>query len=86
MTANNSTNNYVIFFSISDMKIVYYNSYQFSITMPWAREEKIFCLPTYLETKSFKTVQLKFRRKFNFNSYLQMAKFIVRYTDFKPQG
>ena len=23
--------------------------------MPWTREEKIFCVTTYLETKSFKT-------------------------------
>ena len=32
--------------------------------MPWTREEKIFWV-TYLETKSFKTVQAKFRKKFN---------------------
>ena len=24
--------------------------------MPWTREEKVFCITTYLETKSFKTV------------------------------
>ena len=29
------------------------------------------CVTTYLETKSFKTVQAKFRRKFNFNTYPQ---------------
>ena len=38
--------------------------------MPWTREEKIFCV-TYLETKSFKTVQANFHRKFNFNNYPQ---------------
>ena len=35
------------------------------------REEKIFCITTYLETKSFKTVWGKFHRKFNFNNYPQ---------------
>uniref|UniRef100_UPI00358E2E41 uncharacterized protein n=1 Tax=Myxine glutinosa TaxID=7769 RepID=UPI00358E2E41 len=39
--------------------------------MPWTKEEKLFCVTTYLETKSFKTVQAKFRRKFNFNNYPQ---------------
>ena len=33
--------------------------------MPWTREEKLFYITTYLETKSFKTVQAKFYRKFN---------------------
>ena len=33
--------------------------------MPWTRGEKVFCVTIYLETKSFKTVQAKFRRKFN---------------------
>ena len=32
--------------------------------MPWPREEKYF-VTTYLKTKSFKTVQAKFCRKFN---------------------
>ena len=39
--------------------------------MPWTREDKIVCVTTYLETKSFKTVQGNFRRKFNFNNYPQ---------------
>ena len=38
--------------------------------MSRTREEKIFCV-TYLETKSFKTVQGEFHRNFNFNNYLQ---------------
>ena len=37
--------------------------------MPWTREEKIFCVTTYLQTKSFKTVLAKLRKKFNFNDY-----------------
>ena len=39
--------------------------------MPWTKEGKIFCLTTYLETNSFKAVQPKFRRKFNFKNYPQ---------------
>ena len=41
--------------------------------MPWTKEEKIFCVTIYLATKSFKTVQAKFRRKFNFNNYPQKS-------------
>ena len=55
VTANNSTNNNVVFFFVSDLKTVYYNNYQSSTTMPWTREEKIFCFSIYLETKSLKT-------------------------------
>ena len=65
MIANNSTNNNVFFF-VSDLKIVNYNNYKSLITILWTREEKIFCVTTYLETKSFKTVQAKFSRKSNF--------------------
>ena len=54
VSANNSTNNNVVFF-FSDLKIVYYNSYQSSITMPWKKGE-IFCFSPYLEIKSFKTI------------------------------
>lgn len=36
--------------------------------MPWTMEEKTFCVTVYLETKSFKTVQAKFRKKFSFNN------------------
>ena len=43
------------------------------ITMPWTREEKIFYITTYLKTKSFKTVQAKLCRKFNFNNYPQKS-------------
>ena len=40
--------------------------------MPWTTEQKTFCVETYFETKSFKSVQARFRRirwKFNFNHY-----------------
>ena len=39
--------------------------------MPWTRERKIFSVTTYLETKSFETLQAIFHRKFNFNNYPQ---------------
>ena len=64
MTVNNSTNNNVFFF-VSNLKMVHYKNYKSSIKMPWKREEKMFCVTTYLETKSFKTVQAKFRNEFN---------------------
>ena len=47
--------------------------------MPWTKEEKIFCVTTYLETKSFKTVEAKYRRKFNLNNYPQKSQ-IYRWT------
>ena len=51
VTANNSTNNNVVFFIVSYLKIVYYNNYSYLSTIPWTREEKIFYATTYLETK-----------------------------------
>ena len=40
--------------------------------MPWTKRGKIFCI-NYLETKSFETIQAKFRGKFNFNNYPQKS-------------
>ena len=48
VTASDSTYNNIVLFFVSDLKIEYYNNS--SITIPWTREEKIFCV-TYLETK-----------------------------------
>ena len=42
------------------------------------QERKIFCVTTYLEEISLKTVQAKFHRKFNVKNYPQI--------NFKPQG
>ena len=39
-----------------------------------------------IQTKSFKTVQSKFRWKFNVTIILRRAKFIDGYTNFKPRG
>ena len=54
-----------------NFKIIYDENYQSSITLPGTREENIFCITTYLETNSFKTVQSTFLRMFNFNNYPQ---------------
>ena len=54
--------------------------------MPRTREEKIFWVSTYLETKSFKTEQVKFHKKFNLTIIPRKVKFIDEYTNFKPQG
>ena len=52
VTDNLSTNDNIVFFFVSDLKIVYYYNNQSSITMPWTKEENIF-LTAHLETKSF---------------------------------
>ena len=39
VTLNNSTNDNVFFF-VSDLKIVFYNNYELSITMPSTKKEK----------------------------------------------
>ena len=54
--------------------------------MPWTQEEKIFCVTINLAAKSFKAVQAKFHRKFNLTFIFKKAKFIVGYTNFKPQS
>ena len=70
---------YILF--ISDLKIVYNKNYYSFIT----RVEKYFCVSTYLEAKWFKTVLTKFRRKFSLTIIPRKAKFIVGYTNVKPQ-
>ena len=52
--------------------------------MPWTREEKIFCVITYLETKSFKTVKAKFTGSLTIIPI--KVKFIIEHTNFNPQG
>ena len=36
-------------------------------------EQKIFCVNTYYKTKCFKIVQAKYRRKFNFLTFLNRS-------------
>ena len=54
--------------------------------MPWTKDEKIFCFTTYLETKSFKTVQAKFCRKFNFNNYPRKSQIYHWVHEFQATG
>ena len=75
-----------MFFFVSDLKIANYNNYQSSITMLWTGEENIFCITTYLETKSFRTVQAKFRRKFNYNNYPQKSQIYHLVHKFQATG
>ena len=48
--------------------------------------EKIFCVNTYLESKSFKTVPAKLCITFNWTIIPRKDKFIVWYINFKPYG
>ena len=41
VTPKNSTDNNVVFFFVSDLKIVCHNNNKSSITMPWLRDENI---------------------------------------------
>ena len=41
VTANNSINNNIVFFSYFRFEKVYYNNYSSSITTPWTTEENI---------------------------------------------
>ena len=37
-------------------------------------EEKTFCVTLYLETKSLKTVQVRYRKRFNFDNFYACSK------------
>ena len=54
--------------------------------MPFTREEKIFCLATYLETKSFKTVEAKLCRKFNLTIILPKSQIYCWVHKFQATG
>ena len=64
-TANNST------------KIMCFFGFRFENSIQLILDHKrgkIFCVTSYLKTISFKTVQAKFCRKFNFNNYPKKSK------------
>ena len=44
---------------------------------------KIFCVTTYIETKSYKVVQTRFRRKFNFNTFSEKSQIFLWYHNFQ---
>ena len=50
--------------------------------MPWTREEKIFCVTTYLETKSFKIVQEK--EVNNYPRKSQIYRWVIKFQATKP--
>ena len=54
--------------------------------MPWTREEKVLCVTSYLETKSFSTVQAKFRKNIIFNNYPQKSDFFSWVRKFQAPG
>ena len=52
--------------------------------MAWAIEEKTFCVTLYLETKSLKTVQVRYHRRFNFNNFphkFQITHWVKKFKD-----
>ena len=53
--------------------------------MAWT-VEKNFCVPTYIETKSYKVVQTRFCRKFNFNTFLEKSQIFLWYHNFQTYG
>ena len=54
--------------------------------MPWSMEQKIFCLKTYYETKSFQIVQARFRRKFSFNKFPNRSQIFKLVKKFETHG
>ena len=54
--------------------------------MPWTMEQKIFCVKTYYETKSFKIVQARYRRKFNFNTFPNRSQILKLIKNFEAHG
>ena len=73
--------NNVVFFSVSDLKIVYYNNYLSSTTMLWTRD----ILHYYLfGDKIIQNCKQNFAGNLTFIP--RKAKFIFEYTNFQPQG
>jgi len=54
--------------------------------MAWKLEEKVFCVTTYIQTKSYKIVRTRFRRNFNFNTYPGKAQIFLWYRNFQSYG
>ena len=63
MTANNTTNN-VVFFFVSDLKIVYNNNFKSSITMSWIRRKNIL-RHSLFGNKIIQNVASKISQEFN---------------------
>ena len=54
--------------------------------MPWSMEQKIFCVKTYYETKSFQIVQARFRTKFSFNKFPNSSQIFKLVKMFETHG
>ena len=54
--------------------------------MPWSMEQKILCVKTYYETKSFQIVQARFRRKFSFNKFPNRSQIFKLVKKFETHG
>jgi hypothetical protein len=54
--------------------------------MAWLMGQKIFCVKTYYETKSFKIVQARYKRKFNFNTFLSRNQIFKLVKNFEAYG
>jgi len=57
-----------------------------SLMMPWSMEQKIFCVKTYYETKSFQIVQARFRTKFSFNKFPKRSQIFKLFKMFETHG
>ena len=54
--------------------------------IPWTIEQKIFYVKAYCETKSFKIVQARYTRKFNFITFLNRTQIFKLVKNFETQG
>ena len=54
--------------------------------MPWSMEQKIFCVKTYYEMKSFQIVQARFRRKISFNKFPNKSQIFKLVKKFETHG
>ena len=54
--------------------------------MSWITKQRTFCVNTYSETKSFKSVQAKNRRKFDFNNIPQKSQIYQWVKNFEAKG
>ena len=54
--------------------------------MVWSIEERTFCVTLYLETKSLKTVQVRYCRSFNFNNFSHKFQITHWVKTFKDTG
>ena len=85
LKANNST-------SINDIILCFSGLIENRITfhlikeMVWSIEERTFCVTLYLETKSLKTVQVRYCRSFNFNNFSHKFQITHWVKTFKDTG